>query len=128
MVGGQRLLDDLYTRGRLTSDSALDDALDLFVRDHRGLHNVRHGGAWAGYRAELSRSPTERTSVACLCNPGSLNPSELADRVADVVLAGRLGNGATLTFTRDRRSCVTGFTIDAGRARDCGRADGMSTG
>lgn len=192
-VGGQRLLDDLHTRGQLTNDSTIDYALGLFVRDYRGVRNVRHGGAWAGYRAELSRFPTERTSVACLCNLGTLNPSSLADRVADVVLAGRLGearppapraapppppaatsptvldsaalapfagryylpeldvsyvitvrdsalavqpagatvstfrprgadvfrmeNGVTMTFARDRRGRVTGFTIDAGRVR-----------
>ncbi len=90
-VGGQRLLDDLHTQGRLNDGTALDYALGLFVQEYRGLRNVRHGGAWAGYRAELSRFPTERTSVAALCNLGSLNPSRLADRVADVVLAGRLG-------------------------------------
>lgn len=90
-VGGERLLTDLHTRGRLTSGTELDYALGLFVQEYRGLRNVRHGGAWAGYRAELSRFPTARTSVACLCNLGSLNPSVLADRVADVVLAGQLG-------------------------------------
>lgn len=90
-VGGPRLLDDLHTAGRLGNGTVLEYALGLFVREYRGVRNVRHGGSWAGYRAELSRFPTERTSVACLCNLGSLNPSQLADRVADVVLAGRLG-------------------------------------
>jgi CubicO group peptidase (beta-lactamase class C family) len=90
-VGGERLLNDLQTRGRLTDGTELDYALGLFVQDYRGLRNVRHGGAWAGYRAELSRFPTARTSVACLCNLGSLNPSVLADRVSDIVLAELLG-------------------------------------
>jgi hypothetical protein len=49
-----------------------------------------HGGAWAGYRAELIRFPDERFSVACLCNLGSSNPSGLATQVAEIYLSDRL--------------------------------------
>jgi len=89
-IGGQRLLDDLETRGRLNNGTTLDYALGLFIQEYRGLRNVRHGGAFAGFRAELSRFPSQRTTVASLCNLGSLNPSVLADRVADIVLAAHL--------------------------------------
>jgi hypothetical protein len=51
---------------------------------------VSHGGSWAGYRAELLRFPRERLAVACLCNLGSTNPSDLAERVAEVYLEGRM--------------------------------------
>ena len=90
-VGGERLLSDLHTQGVLTTGRKLDYALGLMVDAHRGLRRVRHGGSWAGYRADLVRFPEAKTSVACLCNLGTANPSALADRVAEVVLAGRLG-------------------------------------
>jgi len=57
---------------------------------------VRHGGSWAGYRADLLRFPTARTSIACLCNVGSSIPSLFADRVADIVLAPQLAPKAGL--------------------------------
>ena len=90
-VGGDRLLSDLHTQGVLTSGRTLDYALGLMIDSHRGLRRVRHGGAWAGYRADLVRFPETRTSIACLCNLGTANPSALADSVAAIVLRGRMG-------------------------------------
>jgi CubicO group peptidase (beta-lactamase class C family) len=90
-VGGERLLRDLHTLGKLNDGSALEYALGLFVSTYRGLRTVSHGGSWAGYRAELLRFPDQRTAIACLCNLGTSNPSQLAERVADVVLASQLG-------------------------------------
>jgi CubicO group peptidase (beta-lactamase class C family) len=89
-VGGQRLLEQLLTPGRLTNGEPLTYALGLFVDRYRGLRRVQHGGSWAGYRAQLERFPDRRTSVAVLCNLGTSDPSALADRVADIVLAEHL--------------------------------------
>jgi CubicO group peptidase (beta-lactamase class C family) len=90
-VGGDALLRDLHTVGKLNDGSALEYALGLFVSNYRGQRIVSHGGSWAGYRADLLRFPDQRTSIACLCNLGTSNPSQLAERVADVVLAAHLG-------------------------------------
>lgn len=90
-VGGERLLSDLHTQGVLTNGRTLNYALGLMIDQHRGLRRVRHGGSWAGYRADLVRFPETKTSVACLCNLGTANPIALADRVAAIVLNGRLG-------------------------------------
>jgi len=49
---------------------------------------------------ELLRFPTAKTSVACLCNLGTANPSALADGVADVVLAARLQPKPRLALPR----------------------------
>lgn len=85
-VGGQALLDDLHTRGVLTSGDTLRYALGLMQGDYRGQRTVSHGGSWGGYRAELLRFPDQRFSVATLCNLGTTNPSRLSERVADVFL------------------------------------------
>jgi CubicO group peptidase (beta-lactamase class C family) len=90
-VGGEALLRDLHTTGVLTGGRALNYALGLMVDQYRGLRRVRHGGSWAGYRADLVRFPEAKTTVTCLCNLGTANPSALADRVADILLADRLG-------------------------------------
>ena len=86
-VGGKHLLDELHRVGTLTSGRTLTYASGLSVDEHRGLRRVRHGGAWAGYRADLLRFPDQRLSVACLCNLATANPSRLADQVADVFLS-----------------------------------------
>ncbi|MGH7719171.1 MAG: serine hydrolase domain-containing protein [Gemmatimonadaceae bacterium] len=89
-VGGPRLLERLLTPGRLSNGEPLEYALGLFIDQYRGLRRVHHGGAWAGYRADMHRFPDQRVSVVVLCNLGTSNPSRLADRVVDVILADHL--------------------------------------
>jgi hypothetical protein len=85
-IGGKIFLAELQEPGKLNSGKVLDYAKGLHVADYRGLHSVRHGGSWGGYRAELLRFPDQHFSVACLCNLGNANPSRRADEVADVYL------------------------------------------
>jgi CubicO group peptidase (beta-lactamase class C family) len=89
-VGGERLVSALQNEGRLSSGRPIGYGLGLFVGKYRGLPTVRHGGSWAGYRAELLRLPTVKTSVMVLCNLATADPEERANRVADIVLRGRL--------------------------------------
>ncbi len=53
---------------------------------YRGLKRVQHGGDWQGYQAQLLRFPTERFSVATLCNLGGTGAEELVQKVADIYL------------------------------------------
>ena len=85
-IGGKIFLAELQEHGKLNNGKILDYAKGLMVADYRGLHTVRHGGSWGGYRAELLRFPDQHFSVACLCNIGNANPSRRANEVADVYL------------------------------------------
>ena len=89
-VGGRALLEAMHVPARLTSGRTLEYASGLVVGQYRGLRTVRHGGSWAGYRAELLRFPEQRTSVAVLCNYSRSGPGRLAQRVADVILGAQL--------------------------------------
>ncbi len=89
-VGGRELIDLFLVQGKLNNGEQLKYASGLFVGEHRGVKMISHGGAWAGYRAELIRFPTERLSVACLCNIDSSNPSGLAKQVAELYLSNKL--------------------------------------
>jgi len=86
-IGGKIFLAELQEHGRLNNGKVLDYAKGLNVAEYRGLHTVRHGGSWGGYRAELLRFPDQHFSVACLCNVGNANPARRANEVADVYLA-----------------------------------------
>ena len=84
--GGPALVRTLETHGRLTDGTEIDYALGLTVTTWKGLREVSHGGATAGYRTFLARWPERNTSLALLCNAGNANSAMLAHRVADVVL------------------------------------------
>jgi len=86
-VGGREGVEQLHQRAVLNRGRVEPYALGLFVDTYRGLRRVRHGGSWAGYRADLLRFPERHFSVAVLCNLAGTNPSALAQQVAEVYLA-----------------------------------------
>lgn len=85
-VGGQVWLAAMHTTGRLSNGKDLIYAAGLEVDSYKGLRRVAHGGAWAGYRAELVRFPDLRRSIVCICNAGTASdPGALTARVAAVL-------------------------------------------
>jgi CubicO group peptidase (beta-lactamase class C family) len=86
-VGGTALVDRLQERGRLDNGDTIAYARGLFVDEYRGVRRIHHGGDWIGYHAAFNRYPTQHTSVVIFCNSDAIAPTELADRVADIVLA-----------------------------------------
>lgn len=80
----------MLQKGKLNSGKELDYAFGLVHGKYRGLETIDHGGADAGYRADLLRFPNQHFSVACLCNLAQTNPGELTQKVADIYLAGEL--------------------------------------
>jgi CubicO group peptidase (beta-lactamase class C family) len=89
-VGGQEMLSALHTTDTLKNGRAITYARGLQTEKFRGLEAVSHGGAWAGFRAELIRFPQQHFSVATLCNVASANPSALARAVAAIYLEDEL--------------------------------------
>ena len=96
-VGGQKLLEQLHTTGVLNNGEKLTYAAGLVVSQYRGLKMVSHGGAWAGYRADLLRFPEQKFSVICLCNVANSNPSRLARQVAEIHLSDQMQAAAPAT-------------------------------
>jgi CubicO group peptidase (beta-lactamase class C family) len=117
-VGGPGVLAEMVRPGALSDGTVLDYASGLFVSSHRGLPTVAHGGSWGGYRAELLRFPTERVSVACLCNVARSNPTALARRVADVVLADRMAPIPADSATTESATTGSAATAPAPATRE----------
>lgn len=87
-VGGVNFVRELQQRGRLNNGREISYALGLVVDNYRGVPEVSHTGATAGYRAFLARYPEQRLSVAVLCNAANANPS-MGQRIADIFLGGQ---------------------------------------
>lgn len=85
-IGGPDLIRQMQVVGKLNNGKEHGYAAGLMISSYRGQPTVRHGGSWAGYRAELLRFPKQHTSVAVLCNVAQSAPSVRADHVADIVL------------------------------------------
>jgi len=96
-LGGADLIRQMQVVGKLNNGKEHGYAAGLEISTYRGQTVVSHGGAWAGYRAELMRFPGQHTSVAVLCNIAQAMPTVRAYRVADIVLAKVLAPTPTST-------------------------------
>jgi CubicO group peptidase (beta-lactamase class C family) len=85
-VGGMPVVNQLQTVEPLNDGKPSTYAWGLELGTYRGLRTVEHGGSLGGYRAHLLRFPERHTSVALLCNLGSIAPGGLARQVADLVV------------------------------------------
>lgn len=90
-------------------------AFGLMLGSYKGVPEVSHGGATAGYRAFLGRYPDQHVSVAVLCNAGSASAPQAARAVADLYLGDRLNPSATQPPALDEvRGPLAGFVRDSG--------------
>ena len=85
-AGGQAIIEKMQTDGKLSSGESAGYAFALNIGEYRGLKTVSHGGALAGYRAELMRFPEQRFSVVVLANRDDANPTGKCYRVADILM------------------------------------------
>lgn len=86
-VGGEALLELQKTVGVLKGGAKTDYGFGLGYEQFRGQPAVSHGGAFLGFRTEMIRFPQQRFTAVVLCNSGTINPGELARRVASIYLA-----------------------------------------
>lgn len=93
LVGGRRLLDEIFRPAVLTSGDTLRYGLGISVRGvYRGVPTVSHSGGDPGYSSHLLHFPATGSGVSVLCNSsGVANPVRLAELTADAALANELG-------------------------------------
>lgn len=85
-VGGHALVDSQLRRGVLNDGRTIDYAAGLVVGSWRGVREISHSGATAGYVGWLGRYPDQGLSVAILCNVSNENPTQLGRDVAALYL------------------------------------------
>ncbi|MGI9530182.1 serine hydrolase domain-containing protein [Lutimonas sp.] len=86
-VGSKEIIHDLNTRAVLNNGDTIAAAMGQFVGKYKGLDEIQHGGADAGYRSYLTRIPDEQFSVAVFGNSASFNSGNLAHAVVDIYLS-----------------------------------------
>ena len=85
-VGGGDLVRLLLTKGRLLNGASLDYAFGLSHGMHKGLPSISHGGQLFGYGSEVLRFPGRGLCVIVFTNLRSIDVSENAKQIADIVL------------------------------------------
>lgn len=87
-VGGPEFVRLMHEQGVLNDGTVISYASGVQIGSRRGVPEVSHTGATAGYRAFLARYPDQNLSVAVLCNVSAVSPGGVGGEVADVFLEG----------------------------------------
>lgn len=119
-VGGPEFVEEMHRRGVLDSDREVKYAGAVFHGEHRGVREIHHAGATAGYGAFLTRFPDEGVAVAVMCNVAGANPRGLAHSVADLLLGDTIDEtvsagmtGPPVALSADRLAELAGGYRDA---------------
>ncbi|HKY42879.1 MAG TPA: serine hydrolase, partial [Pyrinomonadaceae bacterium] len=86
-IGGADVIKQMQQQGVLNSGKQLGYAFGLGIGPYKGLNTVGHAGGDAAYRSFAFWFPDQRFGVVVLSNFGSLNPQQMAMRIADIYLA-----------------------------------------
>ena len=82
---GAPLVNALETRGVLNDGRKIAYALGLTVDSYKGLKDVSHGGATAGYQTFLTRYPDNKVSIGVMCNGTSPSSGGIAAAITDEI-------------------------------------------
>ena len=89
-VGDTSIISKMNTPATLNNGKTFGGALGQFVGKYKGLNEISHGGADAGYRTFLTRFPDEDVSVIVFSNDGEFNSGGIAHKVADIFLKDKI--------------------------------------
>jgi len=85
-VGNVDIIKTMNTLAVLNNGNTFGGAYGQFVDTHKGLNQIQHGGADAGYRSYIGRFPDQEFAVVVFSNYARSNAAGLALQVADLYL------------------------------------------
>lgn len=89
-VGSRALLREAETSSLLNDGRPTNYGFGISVERFRGVRATGHGGADAGYRADVVRFPDHGLAIAVLCNFAEATPNLYTRSVAGILLEGQL--------------------------------------
>jgi CubicO group peptidase (beta-lactamase class C family) len=116
---GPAVTDAMQQRFVLTNGDTISYAMGVNVLQHRGTPELSHSGATGGYRAHLLSFPARQIAVSVLCNGAALNATQIAELLADSILAPRTRQPAAVSPGRPQRitAATAARTLPADSAR-----------
>ncbi|GAA0878702.1 hypothetical protein GCM10009119_16700 [Algoriphagus jejuensis] len=85
-VGDQSIIDKLNTLAHLNNGETFGGAMGQFIGEYKGVSEISHGGADAGYRTYFARYPDQNLAVSVFSNDASFESGKFAHQVADLFL------------------------------------------
>lgn len=89
-VGDSTIFNKMNTPAVLNNGKNFGGALGQFVGEYKGLKEIQHGGADAGYRSYLTRFPDENFAVVVFSNSAEFSSGRIAHKVVDIYLKNKI--------------------------------------
>jgi CubicO group peptidase (beta-lactamase class C family) len=89
-VGDSSIINTMNTPAVLNNGKTFGGALGQFIGEYKGLNEIQHGGADAGYRSYLTRFPDQNFSVIVFSNSAEFNSGRMAHKVVDIYLKDKI--------------------------------------
>jgi CubicO group peptidase (beta-lactamase class C family) len=83
-VMDSELIENQQRPYRLNNGRPTDYGYGLFIRKFKAAPEISHTGSTAGYTSFLARYPSQRLSIAMLCNVAEVNTWEYGHAIADI--------------------------------------------
>ncbi|MCC7186341.1 MAG: beta-lactamase family protein [Acidobacteria bacterium] len=110
---GAALADEQQTLAKLNDGRELHYGLGVFRGTYKGVPEVYHSGATAGYRAFLTEYPSAKLTIAVLCNAGNAAPATFVRAVSDLYLGDKANaNAPRSTVLPEAEGPLTGVKAD----------------
>lgn len=89
-IGEPKIFDQMNTMAVLNNGKTFGGGLGQFIGEYKGLNQIQHGGADAGYRSFFVRFPEQDFSVAVFSNDASFDAAGMAYKIVDIYLKDEL--------------------------------------
>lgn len=89
-IGDTSIFNQMKEPLVLNDSSILDIGLGQFLGTYKGLNEIQHGGADAGYRTFLTRFPDQNFSVIVFSNSAEFSSGAMAHKIVDIYLKDKL--------------------------------------
>ncbi|MDX2431988.1 MAG: serine hydrolase [Bacteroides sp.] len=89
-IGSAEIVKTMNTPAVLNDGEEFGGALGQFVGNYKGLNEISHGGADAGFRSYFGRFPDQKFSIMVFSNSAVINAEGMAHKIVDIYLKEQL--------------------------------------
>jgi len=111
-VGNTAIITKMNTKTVLNDGKEVSGAKGQFVGEYKGLNEIQHGGADAGYRTYLTRFPDQNFAVIVFSNSANFNSGGMAHKIVDIYLKDLLETKPKEELKEELVSTTEEITVD----------------
>ena len=85
-VGNTAIFQQMQSEVVLNNGEKVYGGFGLYTKNYKGITEIEHGGADAGFRAQMSMFPSQNLAIVVLSNNAHYDPRGFVNQVADLCL------------------------------------------